>query len=207
MNILPIPTGAYQEMCYLVWGAGNKALVFDPGYDAAHILQCLEAHNLEVAAYVLTHTHYDHINALADLHDQAPAPIIVHSKDWEWAFDDRNQSDPYYPKPRKPETEDIQWLETSKDWNVADLHFQVLETPGHTPGGCCLLFPAGNIMITGDTLFKGSCGRTDLPGGNPRQMKDSLKLLKQLPDEIQIFPGHGDDSTIGYERTTNFFMQ
>ncbi|MDZ8117861.1 MBL fold metallo-hydrolase [Pontiella agarivorans] len=207
MNIQPIPTGAYQEMCYLVWGTDRKTLVFDPGDDADHISQCLEQHDLEVAAYVLTHTHYDHINALADLYDLRPAPIYVHSKDWEWAFDDRNQSPPYYPRPRSPETDNIHWLETSKNRTIADLNFQCLETPGHTPGGCCLLFPEGRFILTGDTLFKGSCGRTDLPGGNPREMKNSLKKLQQLPDEIQIFPGHGENSTIGHEKATNFFMQ
>lgn len=207
MDILPIPTGAYQEMCYLVWGAQKKTLIFDPGYDADHIVQCLEQHDLQVIAFVLTHTHYDHINALADLHDQHPAPIYVHSKDWAWAFDGRNQAAPYYPRPRRPETDDIHWLENFSDYTLADLHFQCLETPGHTPGGCCILFPENGIMLTGDTLFKGSCGRTDLPGGSPRQLKDSLKKLKQLPDGIQIFPGHGDSSTIGHEKATNFFMQ
>jgi glyoxylase-like metal-dependent hydrolase (beta-lactamase superfamily II) len=207
MNILPIPTGAYQEMCYLVWGPEKKALIFDPGFDADHIFQCMEEHELTVEAYVLTHTHYDHINALADLVDKAPAPVIVHSKDWEWAFSDRNQGEPYYPRPRKPETDDIQWLESSKDWKFADLKFQVLETPGHTPGGCCILFPEGKLLIVGDTLFKGSCGRTDLPGGDSRQMTASLNLLKTLPNDIRIFPGHGEDSTIGHEKVTNFYMR
>ncbi|MDF7825563.1 MBL fold metallo-hydrolase [Pontiellaceae bacterium B12227] len=206
MNILPITTGAYQEICCIVWSHEKKAIVFDPGFDAEQIFQALEEHGLQVAAFVLTHTHFDHINALADLHDKTPAPILVHSKDWEWAFSERNQGEPY-PLPRKPENADVQWLESSKDWKVADLHFQCLETPGHTPGGCCLLFPEGKIMITGDTLFKGSCGRTDLPGGDPRAMKDSLKKLKQLPDDIRIFPGHGADSSIGVEKASNFFMQ
>ncbi|MEI6891429.1 MAG: MBL fold metallo-hydrolase [Pontiella sp.] len=207
MNILSIPTGDYQEMCYIVWSQEKKALVFDPGFDADDLFQILEKQELEVAAYVLTHTHYDHINALADLHEKAPAPIMVHAKDWEWAFSERNQSIPHYPRPRKPEKATLQWLDDSKDWTVADLTFQCVETPGHTPGGCCLLFPEGKIMITGDTLFKGSCGRTDLPGGNPRHLKDSLKLLRELDDDIQIFPGHGGDSTIGEEKATNFFMQ
>lgn len=207
MNILPIPTGAYQAICYIVWSNEKKALVFDPGFDADAISEALEERGLEVAAFVLTHTHYDHINALADLHDKTPAPIVVHSKDWEWAFSEHNQGEPQYPCPRKPENATIQWLESSKDWNFADMNFQCLETPGHTPGGCCLLFPEGKIMIVGDTLFKGSCGRTDLPGGDPRQLKDSLKLLRGLNDDIQIFPGHGEDSTIGEEKATNFFMQ
>lgn len=207
MNILSIPTGTYQEICYLVWSNDNKAIVFDPGFDADYISQTLKDNGLEVAAYVLTHTHFDHINALADLHDAAPAPIVVHSKDWGWAFSPTNQGAPDYPCPRKPDAANVQWLESAADWTFADLTFQCLETPGHTPGGCCLLFPEGRIMITGDTLFKGSCGRTDLPGGSSRQLKESLKMLRTLEDDIQIFPGHGHSSTIGKEKATNFFMQ
>lgn len=207
MNILPIVTGDFQEICYLVWSHDHKAIVFDPGADADVIHQTLQKNNLDVAAYVCTHTHADHINALADLFDKAPAPIVMHSNDLEWAFSDMNQIAPYYPVPEKPEIEEFLRLEDQKDWNFADLHFQCIETPGHTPGGCCLLFPESGIMITGDTLFKGSCGRTDLPGGDPQQLKESLNLLKQLPDEIKIYPGHGPDSTIGIERATNFFMQ
>ena len=207
MNILPIPTGAYQEMCYIVWSAEKKALIFDPGHDADQILEALSEHDLEVAAYVCTHAHYDHINALADLHDKAPAPIAIHSKDLAWAFDERNQGAPHYPRPRKPNVETFEPLESAESWAFADLRFQRIETPGHTPGGCCLLFPESKVMITGDTLFKGSCGRTDLPGGDPRALKDSLNTLKKLPADIRIFPGHGDDSTIGVERATNFFMQ
>ena len=207
MNLLPIPTGAYQENCYLVWGSAKQALVFDPGHDAETIIGCIREHGLEIAAYVLTHAHYDHINALADLHDRFPAPILVHSKDWAWAFSERNQGEPYYPVPRKPESAEVLFLENKTDWEIEDLRFHVIETPGHTPGGCALFFPAANILIAGDTLFKGSCGRTDLPGGNPSQLKESLNKLKQLSDEVRVFPGHGEDTTIGIERTTNFYMQ
>ncbi len=207
MNIAVIPTGAYQENCSIVWTKENEALVFDPGYDAALILQTLEKHELHVVGYVCTHTHADHINALADLHQERPAPVAVHSKDLEWAFESFNTIDPYYPVPRQPAVADYLRLETSVDWTFGNLHFQCIETPGHTPGGCCLLFPESGILITGDTLFKGSCGRTDLPGGNPGQLKESLNKLKLLPDDVRVFPGHGDDTTIGIERTTNFYMQ
>jgi glyoxylase-like metal-dependent hydrolase (beta-lactamase superfamily II) len=207
MNIQVIPTGAYQENCIMVWNEDKKALVFDPGFDAPLILQTMEQHQLEVVGYICTHTHADHINALAEVHRQRPAPIAVHSKDLEWAFESFNTIDPYYPVPQKPDVEDFQRLETAADWNFETLHFQCLETPGHTPGGCCLLFPESGILIVGDTLFKGSCGRTDLPGGNPRQLKESLHKLKQLPDEVRVFPGHGEDTTIGIERATNFYMQ
>lgn len=206
MNILPIPTGAYLENCYLVWGDAKQALIFDPGSDADHMMHAIKEHDLVVAAYVCTHAHYDHINALADLHDHHPAPILMHSNDQAWAFDARNQAEPYYPLPRKPAKEMIP-LESQEEWTFADLAFQRIDTPGHTPGGCSLYFPEGKTLLAGDTLFKGSCGRTDLPGGDPRQLKDSLKKLQQLPDETRVFPGHGEETTIGHEKATNFFMQ
>ena len=146
-------------------------------------------------------------NALAALHSERPAPVAMHSSDWKWAFDSINKIEPYYPVPTRPGSEIFQPLESSKDWNFADLHFQCLETPGHTPGSCCLHFPESGILISGDTLFKGSCGRTDLPGGNARQLKESLNTLKQLPGEVRVYPGHGPDTTIDIERLTNFFMQ
>lgn len=207
MNIEAIPTGPFLEICYIVWDESRKAIVFDPGTDAHAILLILEDLDLDVAAYVCTHTHADHINALADLHDKRPAPIAMHSKDLDWAFSDINRIEPHYPVPRKPDIDEFQRLETSRDWNFGGLDFQCLETPGHTPGGCCILFPEPGILIAGDTLFKGSCGRTDLAGGDPRQLKDSLNKLKQLPDNVRVYPGHGEDTTIGVERATNFFMQ
>ena len=207
MNIDAISTGAYEEICYLVWDSSKQALVFDPGHDVDIIIEHLKHHELDVAAYICTHGHADHINALADMHDAHPAPVAMHSNDLEWAFGPANQIMPYYPTPRRPGINDFLLLESSKDWSFADLRFQCLETPGHSPGSCCLLFPEGKIMIAGDTLFRGSCGRTDLPGGNARLLKESLNKLKQLPDDINVYPGHGPETTIGIERMTNFFMQ
>jgi len=207
MNITPITTGAYEEICYLVWGAEKQAIIFDPGHDAEQILQTLEENGLSVAAYVCTHGHADHINALNALHQKHPAPILMHTADWSWAFSSVNQIPPHYPVPQCPEPKVFLPLESSSDWNFADLRFQCLETPGHTPGSCCLLFPASGILVAGDTLFKGSCGRTDLPNGDARLMKASLNRLKQLPDPTRVYPGHGPDTTIAIEKATNFFMQ
>ena len=207
MNIEAILTGAFQEICYLVWNDKQQALVFDPGDDAPRIDETLKKHNLSVAAYICTHAHADHINALAELHHLHPAPVAMHTKDWQWAYSEVNQIAPYYPVPARPDIDEFLPLETSKEWRFAHMHFQCLETPGHTPGSCCILFPNHHIMVSGDTLFKGSCGRTDLPGGDPRALKDSLNRLKQLPDEVRVYPGHGSDTTIGIERATNFFMQ
>lgn len=206
MHLEPIITGPFQEICYLLWNDELKALVFDPGHDADLILQTLDNHRIEVTAYVCTHGHADHINALAELHALRPAPIAMHSSDWEWAFGPHNRIEPYYGSPPRPDTESYLHLEQNRDWQLGQFQFQCIETPGHTPGSCCLLFPDAEILIAGDTLFKGSCGRTDLPGGDPRKLKESLNKLKQLPDNIQVFPGHGPSTTIGIERATNFYM-
>jgi hydroxyacylglutathione hydrolase len=207
MKIKAIPTGAFQEICYIVSNEERQAIVCDPGFDADLILHTLEKEQLEVVASACTHAHADHINALAALHAQRPAPVAMHSNDWAWAFDERNAIEPYYPVPERPDIDAFHALESSTHWNFGGINFQCLETPGHTPGGCCFLFPEAGILVAGDTLFKGSCGRTDLPGGNPRHLKESLNKLKQLPDSVRVFPGHGEDTTIGIERASNFFMQ
>ena len=208
MQIKTLSTGPYEEICSILWNENNQsAIVFDPGFDAQKIIQTLEKNNLTVAAYICTHGHADHINALFDLHQHQSAPILMHSADWNWAFSAINQIPPHYPVPQCPEPKTYFPLESSNHWNFADLNFQTLETPGHTPGSCCLYFPDAKTLISGDTLFKGSCGRTDLPNGDARLMKQSLEQLKQLPPETLVYPGHGPETTIGLEIQTNFFMQ
>jgi glyoxylase-like metal-dependent hydrolase (beta-lactamase superfamily II) len=207
MKIKTIPTGAYEEICSIVWSNNNQVLIFDPGDDAELIAQTLSEKGLSVAAYCCTHAHADHINALAKLYAHFPAPILMHSADLKWAFSPVNQIPPHYPVPPQPQNTEILPLESQSEWTFSDLTFQVIQTPGHTPGCCCLYFPEGQILISGDTLFKGSCGRTDLPGGNPKQMTESLKILAKLPIETRVYPGHGPDTTIGLELQTNFFMK
>lgn len=207
MNIQSITTGPFEEICHIAWGDANQAIVFDPGHDADQILMALEQHNLEVAAYVCTHGHADHINALAELHKTHPAPVAMHSEDLAWAFEPVNVIEPFYPVPVRPEVDAFQSLDSAPDWTFGDLNFRCIETPGHTPGSCCIHFHEDGILISGDTLFKGSCGRTDLPGGSPQQMKESLARLRDLPEETRVYPGHGPGTTIGTEHATNFFMQ
>jgi len=206
MNIKTVVVGPFAVNCYIVWNNEKHALVIDPGYDADQISRKIKAHSLSVVAYLLTHGHTDHINALASIWRLHPAPVSMHTVDWKWAFNESNQLPPFYSSPEKIPGIENQPLESSRDWKIADLSFQCLETPGHTPGSVCFYFPDSENLFTGDTLFKGSCGRTDLPGGDGRKLADSLKLLKTLPDTVRIWPGHGSDSTIGYEKNHNFFM-
>jgi len=209
MKIEQIIVGPFEVNCCVVWNDAKQALVIDPGYDAPLIQSCLDANDLTVAAYLLTHGHADHIHALAELHAVQPAPVYLHAEDERWAFGENNQIPPTYPVPKKPAAE-ILHPEVSNDWKKLDPFFQgleTIETPGHTHGGVCYWFRNEGLCFTGDTLFKGSCGRTDLPGGDGRTLSASLKKLATLPGETRIIAGHGDETTIAYELKTNFFLQ
>jgi glyoxylase-like metal-dependent hydrolase (beta-lactamase superfamily II) len=207
MNIEQISVGPFEVNCAIIWGEANEALILDPGLNAKEIEAVLQKNGLEVAAYLLTHGHADHISALGKLHAAHPAPVYLNPADEKWAFGDKNQIPPYYPVPTKPHSE-IQYPEVSNDWKIADLSFQTLETPGHTPGGVCYWFKDDGVCFTGDTLFRGSCGRTDLPGGDARTLTASLKKLAEtLPPETRIIAGHGLDSTMEHELATNFYLQ
>lgn len=211
MKIETLVVGPFQVNCFLVWTNPGRALVIDPGCDADVIEAALQDHGLTVAAWLLTHGHADHISALAALHAKHPAPVYIHPADLRWCFTPQNRIEPYYPQPAKPDAEfppiGTNSPNASTPWNREEVPFQTLETPGHTPGCVCFYFPDEQIVFTGDTLFKGSCGRTDLPGGDGRVLAQSLKKLAALPDRVAAYPGHGESTSIGYEKKTNFFMQ
>ena len=201
-----LTVGEFQVNCYIARGAGGQALVIDPGSDLKQILAFIRARNVSVAAYLLTHGHMDHISALAELQAAAPAPVAMHAEDAEWAFSSANQMPPFYPVPRRP-TEIGRLLKDGQIWQDAGLTYTIIGTPGHTPGSVCLYFPTEGAVFSGDTLFAGSVGRTDLPGGEARALTASLAKLARLPDTTMVFPGHGPDTDIGQEKQTNAFMQ
>ena len=236
MNVEILSVGPFEVNCAIVWGAAKQALVIDPGHDADDIEVVLRENGLTVAAYLLTHGHADHLCALSELHGRHSAPVYLHAEDYKWAFGQQNQILPYYPVPGKPVTEFIHPENPPRSSlcsghpssggalsksppsegcpqggvgliTIADLSFQTLETPGHTRGGVCYYFEEEKIIFTGDTLFKGTCGRTDLPGGDGRILAQSLKKLAALPDDVTVHAGHNESTTIGHEKKTNFFMQ
>lgn len=206
MKIESLVVGEFQVNCYVVHGADRQALVIDPGADAARIVSFLRKRQLSVAAYLLTHGHVDHVSALADLHAALPAPVAMHSNDLKWAFSELNHMLPFYSAPRKP-ADLSRPLEDRQMWTDAGLTYSVLATPGHTPGSVCFYFPTEGAIFTGDTLFAGSVGRTDLPGGNARNLTDSLRKIKALPDTTMVYPGHGPDTDLGEEKQSNYFMR
>jgi glyoxylase-like metal-dependent hydrolase (beta-lactamase superfamily II) len=206
MKVECITVGPFEVNCYVAWNARPDALVIDPGADAERILDFLDHYGLQVAVYLLTHGHADHVSALAPLHRARPAPIAMHPLDQRWAFGPDNQIPPYYAVPDAPERV-ARPMREGQRWEDAGLAYEVIETPGHTPGGVCLYLPLEKTLFAGDTLFRGSVGRTDRPGASARVLTESLRKLARLPDDVVVYPGHGPATTIGEEKRNNVFLR
>lgn len=206
MNVIPIVVGAYQVNCYLAVSEARQAIVIDPGDDAGQISATLRQQQLTVAAYLITHGHYDHLGALCELVSLFPAPVGIHPDDESWAFSPANQGLPYYDTPERPKRID-RLLADGQRYEDGGMQYEVLATPGHSPGGVCFYFPSTKTLFSGDTLFSGSIGRTDFEGSDPGLMDQSLRRLIQLPDDTLVYPGHGPRTTIGREKRINPFLK
>ena len=206
MHVETIVVGELQANCFVVHGGSEHAIVIDPGADAARIIAVLEQRRLSVTAYILTHGHVDHVSAVGELYGAFPAPIGLHEADLEWAFRNSSQISPLYPA-AKPPPGTTRALKDDQEWSDGGLTYRIISTPGHTPGSVCVLFPEQNLLFSGDTLFAGSVGRTDLPGGSSRSLSTSLAKIALLPDYTIVYPGHGPPTNIAHEKRANFFMQ
>lgn len=206
MNIYTIVVGPFEVNCFIVAPDKKHAIIIDPGAEPDKIISMMEKNDLTPVMYLCTHGHMDHISALAELTAAYPAPAAMHDEDSSWAFTERNQMLPYYPVPQNPGSIEIplKGVESIQELPVST---RIIHTPGHSPGSVCFFFPDANLLFSGDTLFAGSVGRTDFHGGDTRIMMQSIKTLKELPDPVEVFPGHGPSTTIGHEKRTNYFMQ
>lgn len=208
MKITSIPVGAFEVNCWILSNQRKDAIIIDPGADAPLIEASIQKRRLNITGYLLTHGHMDHVSALADLCAKYPAPIRMHPSDATWAFSPSNQMPPYYTSPRPPPDDLLHADLTESTGNtMAGFLFDVLETPGHSPGSVCIYFPEAHVLFSGDTILAGSAGRTDFPGGSPADMKNSLKRLLSLPPKTMICSGHGPASKLEEEMQTNPFLQ
>lgn len=186
------PLGDYQTNCYLVRQAGQtQCVLIDPGYAADFLLDTLNAKELELSAIALTHGHFDHVGAVRDLAAETGCRVYLSG--------DELSLPPAITAGRLYCTD----LYTDR-FTAAGIPFTVLKTPGHTPGSVCLR--TGSLLFSGDTLFAGSCGRTDLPGGDPADMRASLKLLAAIPENLTVYPGHGEATTLDAEKRYNPYL-
>ena len=187
--------GAYQTNCYIIHEEASKACcVIDPGYEAGRILDKLDSLGLSLEAILLTHGHFDHVGAVRELAAETGCGVYIHAADL--SMPPKMTAGPLYYTNTYDEGTRL---------SLAGLDISVLHTPGHTPGSVCLLCETS--LFSGDTLFQGSCGRTDLPGGDWATILKSLKRLSSIEGNLWVFPGHGGSTTLRDEKRYNPYIK
>ena len=192
MNIHTLPLGMLQTNCYILTN-GDHCLVIDPGDEPEKVLGYLEKQGLTLEAILLTHGHFDHVGAVKTLAAETDCRVFLCEQDL--TLPGAMTAGPLYH---------TDFYSDGHKLALAGMDFEVLHTPGHTPGSVCLRF--GDHLFSGDTLFAGSCGRTDFPGSSPADMIHSLSRLSGLEDQLKVYPGHGGSTTIGKEKRYNPFL-
>ena len=198
MNVKTLPVGQLETNCYVLTNENTlECVVIDPGDESNTIMDYIESLNLKCTAIMLTHGHFDHCGVCDEIAEQTGAKVYMHPAD-----DRRNISAPYFPYTLP---ENGQYYREGDKINAAGIDFEVIETPGHTPGSVTLA--ADGALFTGDTLFRGSAGRTDLTGGDPQALAASLLKLCALSDEYEVYPGHMDATSLIREKSFNFYCR
>ena len=197
MLIKCLPVGHIEANCYVAADENTlECAVIDPGDEFNTIMDYLEETKLTVRAIFLTHGHYDHTGAARALAEETGAPIFIHRAD---------VTDDPYESYRYCAPEGTRFYADGDTVTVGSLRFRVMETPGHSPGSVTL--KCQDALFTGDTLFEGSGGRTDLPGGDMEQLMASLRRLGDIPGNYEVYPGHMDQTTLDIEKANNYYLR
>ena len=204
LTIERVTTGPFQENSYLVrQDLSLSCLVIDPGDDPEKIIHLIDQYNLDPIAIINTHAHLDHIGGVSEIKSHYQVPFYLHS-DEKSVLDGYERDCAFFGMIPKKTPKVDHWFE-NEELKLGDFEIKLLETPGHTPGGTCIIIK--NHVFTGDTIFAGSVGRTDLPGGDWDTLCNSLvKLMSEIPTDYILHPGHGSNTTLNQEMAQNPFL-
>lgn len=203
LKIHTLPLGAYQTNTYIVWADHAKTCaIIDPGYEAQTILSKVRELGLEVEAVLLTHGHFDHVGAVEEIVSATDCKLWMTESDWSQF---PNPVTAYFYPIANCDFCEVSFCEDGEAIHAGGLTFQVISTPGHTHGSVCYL--CEHVMFSGDTLFAGSCGRTDLPGGDSKFLRASLERLGELKENYTVYPGHGESTTLAWEKMYNPYLR
>jgi hydroxyacylglutathione hydrolase len=196
--------GPFMKNGYVVaCAADRKAVYLDPGDEAGQMISFIESNHLQLEAVIATHGHMDHICGIGEVKKKLDVPVYLHRDD-EFIYTGLETQSRYFGMSYKPAPPCENYLEDGQVLNFGGLELKVYHTPGHSPGGVCL--EAGNNLFTGDLIFAGSVGRTDLPGGDHDVLMNSIRrMIVPLPEERVLWPGHGPRTTVGAELKGNPF--
>ena len=208
LKISTYPLGPIQTNCYIIQDELGNCLIVDPGEEGKRIIRKIVSKELTPIAILLTHAHFDHIGAVDSVRDRFAIPVYIHEEERDWLTDPKLNGSAKYaglPDVRNRKADHI--ISQEGFMEVGPFTFEVRHTPGHSPGSVSYIFETARIAVVGDTLFKQSVGRTDLPGGNTGVLLASIhdKLLS-LDDDFIIYPGHGPSTTPGDEKDSNPFL-
>jgi hydroxyacylglutathione hydrolase len=206
LNWKQLPLGPLQTNCYILWNQKKECLIFDPGGDGDRLISFLKGNQLQPLAILLTHAHFDHIGALDSIRLHFNIPAYVHKKETNWLRDPSLNGSKFFGSSISV-NEAEQIIKGEGMLKISDFELQVLETPGHSPGSVSFYHKPSKSVFSGDALFSGSIGRTDLRGGNQSQLLESIhsKLLS-LPEDTYVLSGHGPVTTISVEMDHNPFL-
>lgn len=200
------PLSVCDTNSYLVASNENNAVLIDAPADAPYILEQLELYGLTLKKIFLTHGHFDHVGAVADLVDATGCQVYISYRDKNKLYDEDSMLvNHFMVRGYRKYTGEVTTFTEDDVLTLDELEFDVVETPGHTSGSVC--FICDDVMFSGDTLFARSCGRTDLPDGDPEEMKRSMKKIYDLGGDLRVYPGHMQPTTLDTERRYNHYMQ
>ncbi len=207
MKLEKLVVGLLKVNCYILGTEEGAAVVIDPGDNAPGILNILDSNGWHLEKIILTHGHFDHVLAVPDLKEATKAPYFIHREDMRYIEIAHERGEAWAHQKFKPLPPPDGFLEHGDIIRFGDEELAVRHTPGHSPGGVSLVSFSLRAVFTGDTLLRGTIGRGDFPGGDPKALIEGIReQLMTLPDDFVVYPGHGAPTTIGAERSDNPFL-